>query len=410
MPWVLIGSMLSIWLKELRVSRTDIGFAGFILSAYTFNFLWSPLLDHIQPKLAFLRGRQAWIALCQLAMALVCFFLFRLNPSTEQAVTIVGLCLCIAIASATQDIAIDAFRVDAFSNTEKDKIVAAASVATAGWYTGYAGLGAIPGYLSDLGWSWPTLYLSFSVLSILIYFIAISISPEKRIGVASRQATEDQSKTGYGAWIKAKVFEPLRDFFARHGLRFALGILFFIFLFKIGESFLGRMSIVFYKEMGYTNTDIANYSKLMTWLVTTVAAFSFGLISQYFGTIRQLIIAGLAMALSNLMFIAIHQTGPSIPLYMLTAIIDGITATWATVAFVAFISRLCSHQFSATQYALMASIGTLGRTIFSGFSGVVIDGLNGNWTIFFLMTIAMVLPALILLLSMRKDIERTLSE
>ena len=224
------------------------------------------------------------------------------------------------------------------------------------------------------------------------------------------QSSTTQTRLSYGSWLEEKILGPLKDFFMRHGIRFALSLLLFIFLFKIGESFLGRMSIVFYKEMGYSNTDIANYSKLMTWLVTTLAAFSFGLISQRLGTIRQLIIAGLAMALSNLMFIAIHQTGPSIPLYMVTAIVDGITATWATVAFVAFISRLCSHQFSATQYALLASLGTLGRTIFSGFSGVVIDGLDGNWSIFFIITIVMVLPALMLLLYMRKDIEHTLSE
>jgi PAT family beta-lactamase induction signal transducer AmpG len=194
---------------------------------------------------------------------------------------------------------------------------------------------------------------------------------------------------------------PLRDFIMRNGLALALALLGFIFLFKIGEAFLGRMSIVFYKEIGFSTLQIASYSKTLTWIVTVACAIPCGLLNAKMGLFKGLVISGICMAVSNLLFCALAITGPAEWLYVITVIVDGFTTAWATVAFVAFISHLCDHRFSATQYALLASLGNLGRTLLASNSGLLVDFLNGNWALFFAITAVMVLPSLILLWSIR---------
>ena len=178
----------------------------------------------------------------------------------------------------------------------------------------------------------------------------------------------------------------------------------FIFSFKLGEAFLGRMSVVFYKEVGFSNSEIGAYSKLITWWVTIIFAVIGGAFTIRFGIYKGLMIAGIAMAASNLMFAIMAQVGPDPTLFIATIIIDGFTAAWSTVAMVAFISLLCNHTFSASQYALMASLSVLGRTVLGGSSGWVVDSLNGNWSVFFILTAIMVIPALILLHHLRKHI------
>ena len=187
----------------------------------------------------------------------------------------------------------------------------------------------------------------------------------------------------------------------RNGPAIAISLLGFIFLFKIGEAFLGRMSIVFYKEIGFSKTQIATYSKMLTWVVTMACVIPCGLLNARLGLLKGLMISGLFMAASNLMFCLLAIAGPVEWLYFVTVVIDGFTSAWATVAFVAFISHLCSHQFSATQYALLASLGNLGRTLLASNSGLLVDILNGDWAVFFAITALMVTPSLVLLWRLR---------
>ena len=191
----------------------------------------------------------------------------------------------------------------------------------------------------------------------------------------------------------------------------------FIFLFKIGEAFLGRMSIVFYKEVGFSNMDIGLYSKLMSWGVAVVFAGIGGWFAHTRGIFNMLFMGGIAMAASNLMFALLAVTGPSTALFALTIFIDGFTTAWSTVAFVTFISLLCSRTFTASQYALLASLGTLGRTLLASSSGQLVDGLagsgsplvgwlGGEWVVFFVITALMVIPALALLRWIKDDIQQ----
>jgi len=402
----MIGSVLSAWLKDEGLSRSAIGLFGIIFAAYSFNFLWSPLVDKLKPP--FLGQRKGWIFSMQSIILLMCFAMSQLTANQDLFyVALVGL--LIAIASATQDIAIDGFRIDCIAQDDKDGMSAASSVATAGWWTGYGGLGAIPFFLADLtSWSWPNIYLMLGAMMALLMCATCSANEPQidRDALLERIANPDADSTPLDYWIKTTLITPFAEFFNRNGIKLAASFLLFIFLFKIGEAFLGRMSIVFYKEVGFTNSDIATYSKLLNWWVTIVFSLLGGLVNIRYGIYRGLMVAGIAMAASNLLFALIAQTGPSTSLLAITVIVDGFTGAWSTVAMVAFISLLCNRAFSATQYALMASLSVAGRTLVASSSGYVVDGLQGNWSLFFILTALMVIPSLCFLYSIRHHIKR----
>ncbi len=404
-PWVMIGSTLSAWLKDEGLSRSAIGFFGSIFFAYSINFLWSPLLDKI--RLPFLTHRRAWIFTMQLGM-LACCVGFSQFDVKQSAITIAGIGFLLVVLSATQDIAIDAYRIDIIQDDEKEKVTAGASMATAGWWTGYGGLGVIPFLVADLPeWYWPDIYLLLAGLMMLLMIPVLyareTYTPKPTIVTLSNQ----QSITiRLSHWLQSTLVAPFKEFFVRNGLKLSLGILSFIFLFKMGEAFLGRMSIVFYKEIGFSNTEIGTYSKLLNWWVTIVFSIIGGMLNIRFGIFKGMMIAGVAMAASNLMFAVIAHVGPNIPLFIMTVFVDGFTAAWSSVAMVALISLFCDRNFSASQYALMASLGVLGRTTLASGSGVLIDGMDGNWTLFFILTSVMVIPSLFCLYAIRDSIGR----
>ena len=402
----MIGSVLSAWLKDEGLSRSAIGLFGIIFATYSFNFLWSPLVDKIKPPL--LGQRRGWIFAMQSCVVLLCLVMSQLTADQDLFyVALVGL--LIAIASATQDIAIDGFRIDCIAQDDKDGMSAASSVATAGWWTGYGGLGAIPFFLADMtSWTWPNIYLLLGALMALL-MCATYLANEPQIdreALLEKITAKDTKQSPVFHWIQTTLVTPFAEFFNRNGVKLAASFLLFIFLFKIGEAFLGRMSIVFYKEIGFSNSDIATYSKLLNWWVTIVFSLLGGLVNIRYGIYRGLMIAGVAMAASNLLFALIAQTGPSTSLLAITVIVDGFTGAWSTVAMVAFISLLCNRAFSATQYALMASLSVAGRTLVASSSGFVVDSLEGNWSLFFILTAVMVIPSLCFLYSIRHHIKR----
>ncbi|WP_269519375.1 AmpG family muropeptide MFS transporter [Alteromonas sp. BMJM2] len=410
-PWIMIGSVLSAWLKDDGLSRSAIGLFGIIFATYSINFLWSPLVDKLKPPR--LGQRKGWIFSMQIGIVLCCLAMSQLTTTSHLFyIALVGLLT--AIFSATQDIAIDGFRIDCIAENDKDGMSAASSVATAGWWTGYGGLGAIPFFLADLtDWSWANIYLLLGVLMALLA-IATLLAKEPDIDRSAlfdridSEGTDDanaSTQDKIARWLKSTLISPFSEFFARNGVKLALSFLLFIFLFKIGEAFLGRMSIVFYKEIGFSNSDIATYSKLLNWWVTIVFSLLGGIVNIRYGIYRGLMVAGIAMAASNLLFAVIAQTGPSTSLLAFTVIVDGFTGAWSTVAMVAFISLLCNRAFSATQYALMASLSVAGRTFVASSSGIVVDSLNGNWSLFFILTAVMVIPSLMFLYSIREHIK-----
>lgn len=491
-PWVMIGSSMTAWLNEMGFTRATIGYFGAVFAAYSVNFLWSPLVDRIKVPLLsdWLGHRRGWILFCQFGVAAACFALAHID-FTESLRFAGMVALTIAIFSATQDIAIDAYRIDSVGEHEARVQSAAAAMATAGWWTGFAGLGAIPFFLTDTsgtstfflqGMDWAQVYQWLAAVMLLLSAgVWLAQEPKTARGAKQREAelhyqqiaaaqprqmaalmvlavamllliiaaisgqvggvgwllwlalmvaalvplaktlirfqtpatgaiTTTPVRISLGhrtvAWLVVTLVEPLAEFFRRNGVRFALSILLFVLLFKVGEAFLGRMSIVFYQEVGFTNAEIGLYSKLVNWWVTIAFALIGSYVNMRIGILKGLFIGGSAMAASNLLFSALALVGPDKALLLAAVITDGFTSAWSTVAFVALISLLANRAFTATQYALMASIGTLGRTVLAAYSGVVVDWLDGNWAVFFLLTTVMVIPSLLFLWFIRCDVQR----
>ena len=413
-PWVLIASSLSLWLKEEGLSRSTIGWAGLIFGVYAFNYLWAPIIDRIQiPYLTKKLGhRRGWIVLMQLAILLSLIVWSYINPTQDLAL-LISIGLIIAIASATQDITVDALRIEQIGENEGNSMAAGAAMAVVGWWSGYK-LGGVIALLTaeffqNIGIInyWQSTFLILGIVVILmnigLMFVHEAHSSLRKI---NQQKTDEliQNKLGKQnlitniiAWISGTLGGPIMSFFKKNGFSIALGILGFVFLFKIGEAFLGRMSIVFYKEIGFSKGDIAIYSKTLGWITTVIFTLLGGLFVIRSGVLKAMFLAGILMAATNLLFTALAWSGKSELLFATAVIFDDIAAAFATVAFVAFISLLVDRTYTATQYALLASIGTAGRTTLASSSGALVDWLNGDWGIFFILTAIMVIPSLICL-------------
>jgi len=400
-PWILHGSMMTLWLQEEGLSRGAIGFFGIVGIAYAFNFTWAPLLDRLRIPLLHHRldQRRSWIFLCLVCIAILTFLISLHNPS-NQLVTLGLIAAGIAIASATQDIAIDAYRIDVFSEAETEKMPYAAAAATGGWWAGYGFIGgALALYLAgeSLGFAWSTVYQLMAILCVLqiigLFFLPKVVTDSVEYQSASLSASE---------WFINTVIRPFAEFFQRCGLQLALSLLVFVFTFKMGEAFVGRMSLVFYKEVGFTTEQIGFYNKFLGGLLTMIFAFVGAVLNTRYGLVKGLFIAGICMAATNLFFSALAIVGPNTHLLTVAIILDNLTAAFATVAFIAFISHFTNRAFTATQYALLASLGNFGRTTVSSGSGFIVDAMNGNWFWFFILTALMVIPPLILLLWMSR--------
>jgi len=547
-PWVLIASSLSLWLKEEGLSRSTIGWAGLIFGVYAINFLWAPIIDRIQiPFLTKKLGhRRGWIVLMQIVILLSLVVWSFINPTENFTFigiyTVSGLYiliavgLIIAIASATQDITVDALRIEQINENEGKSMAAGAAMAVVGWWTGYKLGGVIAlftaEYFENMGIEdyWQTTFLVLGVViiimniglmfvhetlgnerqknqrisdqiiekdlgsakrnylrilgGILLIFSILELLPEfsktknlfpflplnimhyiiisilvgglsyffiKRnaliftsvfivfvfffkillsfvivslilgiLGIALLNAERDWGQRT-ASWISGRIGGPLVTFFKNNGLSIAIGILAFVFLFKVGEAFLGRMSIVFYKEIGFSKSEIAIFSKGVGWITTVVFTLLGGIFAMRSGSVKTMFIAGILMAVTNLLFSYLNWYVQAIPLvsyefdlnfyfwtwHIVTSnhqlvfgaavALDDIAAAFATVAFVAFISLLVNRTYTATQYALLASIGTAGRTTLASSSGALVDWLNGDWGTFFILTAVMVIPSLICL-------------
>ena len=421
-PWVLIGSSLSLWLKEDGLSRSTIGWAGLIFAVYAFNYLWAPIIDRIRiPWLTNKIGhRRGWIVTMQsiILISLVCWSV--INPTTNL-VSVITVGLIIAIASATQDITVDALRIEQIGEDEGKSMQAGAAMAVVGWWTGYKLGGVIAlntaEYFENAGFEnyWQ---LTFLILGIVIIACNIGLMfvhetrPTERQEAQRRTDEMIQNKLGASnfatksaAWITGTIAGPVISFFKKNGFKIAIGILGFVFLFKIGEAFLGRMSIIFYKEIGFSKSDIALYSKGLGWITTVVFTLLGGLFAIRSGVIKAMFVSGILMASTNLLFSLLAWSGKSELLFAIAVIFDDMAAAFATVAFVAFISMLVDRTYTATQYALLASIGTAGRTTLAASSGALVDWLNGDWGIFFIMTAIMVIPSLIILYMIKDNIK-----
>ena len=430
-PFVLIYTALSLWLRDNEFSRTQVGFISLIGITYGFNWLWAPLVDRIRiPWLTNKIGhRRSWIVIMQLII-LISLVLWGLN-SPKENIWIVGLVgLIIAIASATQDIVTDALRIEQVGKTEQASMSAGAGVMVIGWFTGYKVGGIITLFIADylektgIQNFWQVTFLFLTIIIIACNIALMFFPAEHYMERQNEQKKSDQfivNKLGSSnsinnilAWIIGTITGPFVSFFKSKGLKIGIYIITFLFLFKIGEAFLGKMSVVFYDDMGFSKRDIAIYSKGYGYLITII----FTMVGSFFairsGLIKAMIIAGTLMASTNLLFSALALYGKSELLFATAVILDEITSAVSTVVFVAFISILVDRTYTATHYALMASLATFGKNVFSAFSGFVVDKLeflntteniHNDWAVFFVITFLMVIPSLIFLWVIKDELE-----
>ena len=335
-----------------------------------------------------------------------------INP-TQNLALIIGVGLIIATASATQDITVDALRIEQINANEGKSMAAGAAVAVVGWWTGYKLGGVIALFTAEFFENvgiedyWQSTFLVLGGIVILMNIALMFVHEPSNNLRQIKQSENDkliEEKLGssnklsrFVAYISGTIGNPIISFFKKNGFTIAIWILGFVFLFKIGEAFLGRMSIIFYKDIGFSKGEIAIYSKTLGWITTVIFTLIGGVFAMRSGTIKTMFVAGGFMAATNLLFALLAWSGKSEWLFAFAVIADDISAAFATVAFVAFISLLVDRTYTATQYALLASIGTAGRTTLASSSGALVDWLNGDWGTFFIITTLMVIPSLICL-------------
>ena len=393
-----------------------------IFAVYAFNYLWAPIIDRVKiPWLTDKIGhRRGWIVTMQTLILLCLVFWSLINPSTNLAL-VISIGLTIAIASATQDITVDALRIEQIGENEGKSMQAGAAMAVVGWWTGYKLGGVISlntaEFFQNSGFDnyWQITFLILGMVIIACNIGLMFVRENSSINRSESQKITDkmiENKIGSSnifakivVWLTGTVIGPVLSFFKKNGFNIAIAILGFVFLFKIGEAFLGRMSVIFYKEIGFTKSDIALYSKGLGWVTTVIFTLLGGLFAIRSGVITAMFVSGILMASTNLLFSLLAWSGKSELLSAIAVIFDDMAAAFATVAFVAFISMLVDRTYTATQYALLASIGTAGRTTLAASSGALVDWLNGDWGIFFIITAIMVIPSLIFLYMIKDKIK-----
>ena len=390
LPSSLVFATLSIWLREEGLSRTAIGLFGAVATPYAINFLWAPILDHARlPVLGVLGRRRSWIVAVQALLCLAIAAMALADPTAQTAMLALAA-FVVAVLSATQDVAIDAYRVEIL---EPETYGAGAAVAVLGWHLGAFASGAGALYVAHAV-SWQAAYLGAGVLLALLMAVPL-LAPEPRSdGVAPRVKRA-------GEWLRRAVVAPFAEFLGRLG-GVAVVVIGFIVFYKFGEAMLGRMAGVFYVDLAFTKVEIANYAKTVGLAATLLGVVLGGILCAHVRIVTALFAGGIAMASTNLLFALLAWTGKDYGLLAAAVFLDNLTAGLATAAFVAFLSGLCNREFTATQYALLASIGNFARIQLGAVSGWTVDRMDGDWAAFFVLTTVAVLPGLALLLMVRR--------
>ncbi|MFT7561998.1 MAG: PAT family beta-lactamase induction signal transducer AmpG [Flavobacteriales bacterium] len=385
LPYLLIFSTLTAWLRDEGVTRTAIGFFGWIGITYSIKLFWAPVLDSLKvPVLDGLLGhRRSWLLVAQLGVALSLLGMSSLTPTTQMGLLIV-CAFGVAFSSATQDIVIDAFRIE----SDKDDVQAALA---ASYFLAYrlallfSGAAAL--YFADI-WSWRISYLIMAA-AMGVGLVTTLVISEPKYAVLSKLDADPFSWSGaYDAFIK-----PFWDFFERNGTM-ALGLLFFVAFYRISDITMGIMANPFYLDLGFTKTEIASVSKVFGFFMTIFGSFIGGLFVVKYGIHRPLIFGAVSVALTNFLFAYLSHLGPVIEGLAMTITADNFCGGFAGAVFLAYLASLTNRAYSASQYALFSSLMTLPGKVISGFSGVVVD--SQGYSVFFIYAALMGLPAIIL--------------
>ena len=402
LPFLLVFSTLSAWLTEVDVSRATIGFFSWIGITYSIKVIWAPVIDRLPfPFLTKRLGkRRGWMLAAQIGIACGLFGMALTDPRADLT-TMALFGLLVAFSSATQDVALDAYRIEAV-----DKEYQGAMAAT--YILGYriallvAGAGAF--YIAEFS-SWSLSYMVMAGLtSVGMLTVFLVNEPEHKI---SAETQEQEAHTfdainrvshlsskmqRLQAWFSSAVVSPFVDFVSRYG-KLALVILLFVGIYRISDITMGVMANPFYLDLGFSKPDIANIAKVFGFFMSISGAIAGGILVVRFGIHRPLILGAVLVAATNLLFAYMATLGPDKAWLAIVISADNFSGGLAGAAFIAYLSSLTNAAYTATQYALFSSLMTLPAKVLGGFSGVIVEGYGYEW--FFSYAALLGVPAII---------------
>lgn len=383
LPFPLVFTTLTAWLTTAGVSKGLVGMFAWAGIAYSVKFAWAPLVDRLRlPGLtAWLGRRRSWMLFSQLGVMAMLWLMAGTDPGGHLE-RVAWFTVALAVASATQDIAVDAWRIEAVSVSYQGAMAAA-------YQFGYraavlvAGAGAL--YLAEAG-SFGLAYQAMAGL-MLIGVLTVLLVAEPVTGVVSGPAAS------MAEWFQSAVAGPFVEFFRRSG-SFALVLLLFIGSYRVSDMVLGVMANPFYIDIGFSLGTIATVTKVFGFAVTLAGAALGGVVVARYGAERPLVAGALLLAGSNLVFVGLAQAGPSLPWLVAAICADNLAAGFVGTLFIAYLSGLTNVAYTATQYALFTSLMALPGRLLSGFSGQIVE--SAGWVGFFLYTTAAGIPAVLL--------------
>lgn len=379
LPLLLTLSTLSFWFAKVGIDKKTIGLFALVGMPYVWKFLWAPFLDRFQAPLfgKWLGRRRGWLLWVQLFLAASIIMMGHSQPETNLFWTAV-CALCISFFSATQDILIDAYRIESLDPSE---YAAGGGVEVFGYRLGMIIAGGFALSLSD-SYSWSTVYLImglFMAVGILTTLVCKEPAASKKIDLEKKS-------------LKTVIVDPFLEFIKRPGW---VWVLFFIILYRFGDNLIGQMSTVFYQKLGFSGTEIGMVTKTFGIWMVVVGGLVGGAIAKRIGIMKTLMFGGILHVISNGFFILLALHGHSMPCLYGTIISENLSGGIMTSAFVAYLSRLCNINFTATQYALLSALMAIGRVFVQSTSGFLAD--RFDWVTFFLIASAAALPGLALL-------------
>ena len=410
LPFLLVFSTLSAWLRSDGIEVAAIGFFAWIGILYSIKFIWAPVVDRLAlPLLTRTFGqRRGWMLLAQAMIAAGLVGLASVEPQ-QNLVLVAILALLVAFGSATQDIAIDAFRIE---SAPDDFQAAMASTYIIGYRGGLLAAGA--GALYMAAWfSWQAAYLCMALL-VGVGVVTVLLRPEpKRLSLTTQliheprvrafiRATQGKPRhvRRLGAWLIGAVVCPFTDFVSRHRLK-ALWLLVFIAVFRISDLAMASMANPLYIDLGFSLATIANVTNVFGIAMSISGGILGGLLVARHGVGPILVLGAMAATLTNLLFVALSLAGQSLPMLILAIIGDNLANGLASAVFIAFLSSLTSRAYTATQYALFSSLMTLPGKFLSGFGGLVVT--SQGYATFFLIATLLGLPAIALAIWINRD-------
>lgn len=395
LPYLLLFSTLTAWLTDVGLAIAEIGFFGWIGITYSIKVFWAPVVDQTRlPLLHLLGQRRSWMLLGQIGITVGLLSLSVIDPlqaTTAFAVTAV----LTAFASATHDISVDAYRIEAVDDHWQGAM-------TAAYQTGYriALLVAYSGALVLAEWqTWTFAYQAMAALMltgfVTVWLIDEPHHPARSMLDETQPASASISRfTRLTAWLRRAVIAPLADFFQRQSWQQALLVLSLVGLYRASDIVMGGMANPLYLDLGFTKTELAAVSGVYGLIMTLMGAAVGGVIIVRYGIGRPLFVGALLVAATNLLFAVLAEAGDSLRLLTLVISMDNFTGGFAVSAFIAYLSSQTNQAFTATQYALFSSLMTLPAKTLAGFSGVIVASVGYTW--FFIYAALLGLPAIAL--------------